>query len=409
MGFGVYVHIPYCLQRCVYCDFATFEVGLASRVLPPEIYIERVKKEIIMKGPAVGPRNRVDTVYFGGGTPSLLEPHLLADVLATLKDQGFAAGEASEITLEINPATLDGKKLENLLKAGFNRFSVGAQSFNDELLKLAHRKHSAQDTRDTLSLLVKNGVNFSLDILFALPGQTTDDLSRDLDEAMQFGAPHVSPYCLTVPESNPLYKGRPLDDTQVAMFDLIESRLTQAGLLRYEISNFAKPGFESRHNFLYWNDDEYWGVGLSSHSYLHVSRWGTRFWNTRSLEKYDEHVRSLQPGSWSPLGLPEESGEVLLPHQALTDFIHTALRKATGLSRSGFQQKFGFRLEQALGASFPKLLKHGLIRDEEDRIVLTRQGVLLSNKVFQELTFLPDDMMSRGIDKEALQNHILTV
>ena len=209
--FGLYVHIPYCLQRCVYCDFATYEF---SRILPPKQYIERVKKEIIKKTASIGPRP-VDTIYFGGGTPSLLEPSLLQEVIQTFKNQGFTPKPDAEITLEINPATLDENKLDLLVEAGFNRFSVGAQTFNDQLLKVAHRKHSAQDTRETLEQLRKRKLNFSLDILFALPGQTEEDLKKDLETAIDFEPFHVSPYCLTVPESNPLASNRPEDEIQV--------------------------------------------------------------------------------------------------------------------------------------------------------------------------------------------------
>ncbi|MDZ4677236.1 MAG: radical SAM family heme chaperone HemW [Oligoflexia bacterium] len=384
MAFGVYVHIPYCLQRCVYCDFATYEF---SQILEPQSYVELVKKEITSRASVIHPR-KLDTLYFGGGTPSLLEPSQLIEIINTLKENGFELSKSSEVTIEINPATLTQKKLEALIKGGFNRFSVGAQSFNDRLLKIAHRKHSAQDTRDTLSLLNSYKLNFSVDVLFALPTQTLDDLAHDLDEIQHFNPPHVSPYCLTVPESNPMAKNRPQDEVQIEMFSLIETRLLKHGLNRYEISNFAKPGFESRHNLLYWNDDEYWGIGLSSHSYLHRFEWGSRFWNPRSINDYVKQIEQQDSKPWTLDGLPNESGERLKEHQALTDFFHISLRRAEGFKPENFERKFSRPLQSIAAKPLEKLLNKRLLIENDNGYALSPEGILLSNHVFEELTFL---------------------
>jgi oxygen-independent coproporphyrinogen III oxidase len=384
MAFGVYVHIPYCLQRCVYCDFATYET---SQILPPNEYVERVKKEIELRAPEVGPKP-LDTLYFGGGTPSLLPPELLIDIVQTLNRCGFPLKKNAEVTLEINPATLNESHIKTLLSAGFNRFSVGAQSFDDALLKKAHRRHSAQDTRDTLSLLKSLGVNLSLDVLFALPTQPLEQVGRDVDEALRFDPPHVSPYCLTVPEGHPFSTGRAPDEEQIEMFDVIEKKLIEGGLHRYEISNFAKPGFESRHNLLYWNDDEYWGVGLSSHSYLHRFDWGVRFWNPRNINEYVSAIDKLSGGDWRLAKLRSEEGERLLRHQALTDFMHISLRKSEGLDRARFEKKFGTQLETVAAAEIERLKEDGLITEVGQNITLSAKGLLLSNKVFEAFTFL---------------------
>jgi oxygen-independent coproporphyrinogen-3 oxidase len=346
-----------------------------------------VKKEIRIKAPVIGPR-QLDTLYFGGGTPSLLNPTKLMEIINALKENGFELKKSAEVTLEINPATLTPEKLDLLIHGGFNRFSVGAQSFNDRLLKIANRKHSAQDTRDTLSLLNSHGLNFSLDILFALPTQKMDDLAHDLDEALSFNPPHVSPYCLTVPESNPMAKNRPQDETQVEMFSLIEKKLTERGLKRYEISNFAKPGFESRHNQLYWNDDEYWGIGLSSHSYLHRFEWGCRFWNPRPINEYIKDIENLTPGLWSLENAAPTTAERLKEHQALTDFFHISLRRAEGLSIKEFEKKFKRPLQSVAAKPLEKLLNRRLLLEKNDSLALSPEGVILSNYVFEELTFL---------------------
>ena len=382
MAFGVYVHIPYCLQRCIYCDFATYQT---SQILPPSEYIERVKKEIRVKGPAVGPRP-LKTLYFGGGTPSLLEPELLGAVVQELKDSGFSLEAGAEVTLEINPATLNPDKLSALMEVGFNRFSVGAQSFSDDLLKKANRIHSAQDTKDTLRLLKESASNFSLDILFALPTQTLDDLRRDLDEALRWSPPHVSPYCLTVPEGHPFAKGRAPDEEQVSMFELIEKTLNAGGLDLYEISNFAKPGLESRHNLLYWNDEEYWGVGLSSHSYLHRFKWGCRFWNPRNIDEYTSYIDALK--KWSLEHMEENRHERLELRQSLTDFFHTSLRKTSGLDYMSFAGKYRAKPHDVASNAIKSMQNQGLISDSGQALKLTKEGRLVSNRVFEEFTFM---------------------
>ncbi|MCX7978714.1 MAG: radical SAM family heme chaperone HemW, partial [Bdellovibrionaceae bacterium] len=267
MAFGVYVHVPYCIQRCSYCDFATYE---QYSIMPPPQYFSLLWEEIVRKS-SLFPQKKLDTLYFGGGTPSLVDPSLIAGTIKILGDCGFPVGPDTEVTMEVNPATLTPQKMEFYLDIGVNRFSVGAQTFKDSLLKMVKREHSSADTIETLRLLQKYEVNFSFDLLFALPEQTFDDLLYDLKMAIDFAPSHISPYCLTLNDTHPLNKGRPLDDVQVEMFHLISETLTSAGYRRYEISNFCLPQRESRHNMLYWTDQEYWGVGLSAHSYRHNS------------------------------------------------------------------------------------------------------------------------------------------
>lgn len=384
MSFGIYVHIPYCIQRCTYCDFATYEQG---KILPPHEYINRVKTEIRTRSQAIGPR-KYDTLYFGGGTPSLLEPQLIMDVVNQLERSGFVRSQDWEFTIEINPATLDQGRIKDLVSFGVNRFSVGAQSFNDVLLKKVGRKHSADDTRATLDLLESLNLNYSFDLLFGLPGQTLDDLSVDLDEVAKYAPPHLSAYCLTVPETNPLFSNRPPDEVQIEMFDLIARRLAETHLPSYEISNFANPGKESRHNMLYWTDQEYWGIGLSAHSYVHQEKWGVRFWNPRSIDKYVQDIDGAS--TWAPTMQSAENFEVLKSHQALTDFIHTSLRIDRGLCVSEFKSKFGFDPLEKLAPSVAKMKARGLVENTPSGFRLTPKGKTLSNLVFEEFTFLED-------------------
>lgn len=393
MAFGIYVHIPYCIQRCTYCDFATYE---QSKILPPEQYLEFIKREIMQVGPSQNFSSKyLDTLYFGGGTPSLVPSSVIVSVIEALSNQGFNIGPSTEVTLEINPATLDHAKMQTYLKSGFNRFSVGAQTFDDKLLKLVKREHSAEQTRRTLEFLKEYNVNYSFDVLFGLPFQTLDGLKKDLDEVVRFQPHHVSPYVLTVPESNPLSKNRPLEDQQIEMFDLIKDTLTTNGYHQYEISNFSKPGFESKHNQLYWNDSSYWGIGLSAHSYAAgVGDYGRRYWNPRNLDEhlklYSTDKKAVQlPGDQ----LSDEDREDLQLHQSLTDYCHTFLRTLNGLNLANLESKYGKRVSQIVQQELGTLIERGWVECfAPGQFRLTNSGVLISNQVFAALTWLSGEL-----------------
>lgn len=390
MAFGAYVHIPYCLQRCTYCDFATYE---KSKIMPSEDYLKILIEEISQTRRYHAPQP-LDTLYFGGGTPSLLPAEQIVSVIDALEKAGYPLSSRAEVTIEINPATIDREKMKVYLDRGINRFSVGAQTFDDRLLKSVRREHSAQQTIETLELLQKLGVNFSFDILFALPTQTLAGVEKDLAMALQMGSSHVSPYCLTVPEGHPLSKGRPPEDEQVRMFEVIEENLLSAGFARYEISNFAKPGFESRHNMLYWTDQEYWSLGLGAHGYSKASQWGTRYWNENAIGEYAKRITSRQgsefhsPGEHLPAGMFED----LAPHQALTDFCHTSLRLLRGLLRQELNAKFPVHIAAEVTGRLSRLMERGLLEQTEGGFRLTAKGVLLSNRVFEETTFLDHEL-----------------
>lgn len=382
-SFGVYFHIPYCIQRCTYCDFATYE---KSQILAPEKYTELVLKEMHAKRSFYSPR-KLDTIYFGGGTPSLVEPQNILHMIQGLEKLGFTRGPDTEITLEINPATLNRAKMGAYLEMGINRFSVGAQTFDNALLKRVNREHSAQQTEETLAFLKSYGVNYSFDLLFALPGQTLEGLKEDLKRVIEFSPEHVSPYCLTVPPENPLSKGRPDDDRQIEMFEVITETLKQSGYIQYEISNFCKLGFESRHNSLYWMDQEWWGLGLSSHSYSKSTSWGVRYWNPRSIKEYEKHVLEERTYS-SPLELPESFFENLKENQALTDYCHTALRRMAGLEMAGLRLKFNPDVENNVDKRCQKMVSRGWLEKTSSGYRLTQDGIVISNQVFLELTFI---------------------
>lgn len=385
-SFGVYLHIPYCIQRCTYCDFATY---VQSEIKSPEHYVASVKKEIFNKKNLFSPRV-LDTIYFGGGTPSLIPANLIVELISELAKFGYTTGPKTEITIEINPATVDEKKLEIYLKAGINRFSVGAQSFSNRLLKMVSREHDANQTVQTLNLLKKYQLNFSFDLLFALPTQTVDELRHDVRIALELGAKHISPYCLTVPEGHPLSKNRPPDEEQMEMFKIIHEELSKKKFSRYEISNYSLADFQSKHNLLYWNDQEYWGLGLSAHSYTKKTKWGSRFWNMNTFELYSRQADFQLPITGVEDLLPDQI-ENLQKFQSLTDYCYTSLRLDSGLSLESLTQKFGASTLSLIKEAAAPLLERKLLTEANGRYILTDAGIIISNQIFEKFTFLKSD------------------
>lgn len=333
----------------------------------------------------------MQSLYFGGGTPSLVDPDFIISTIQLFANVGFQFNADTEITIEINPATLTEEKLNQYLSAGVNRFSVGAQTFNDHLLTLCGRKHSAQDTRETLTLLKDRELNYSFDLLFALPRQTLSNLQRDLDEISEWAPPHLSTYCLTVPEGHPMSFNRPEDEVQVEMFDLIERSLKHIHLNKYELSNFSKTGFESKHNLTYWTDRPFWGVGLSSHSYdPTMGTYGTRFWNTKSIKAYPKDVlKGKNFEEWSA----SDQHERLKLHESMTDTCHMFLRMSEGLPLAALQ-KFPSYCQELIKERFVPLIEDRLITSFGGRFALTPEGQLKSNLVYRHLTFLSDEVQN---------------
>ncbi len=390
MSLGVYFHIPYCLQKCTYCDFATYEI---NTVLAPDQYVELVKKEMQFRAPAI-PQKEINSIYFGGGTPSLLKPTYIVSLIKELANLGFTLKKNIEITMEINPSIEFNNNLNSFLATGINRFSVGAQSFSDEHLKACGRKHSSQETTQTLALLKKLNLNFSLDILFALPHQTFEQVEKDVKIALSYNPKHISTYCLTVPEGHPMSFNRPKDQTQTDMFSLIKSQLELNKIYQYEISNFAKEGFRSQHNQTYWEDKPYWGIGLSSHSFFPDN--DLRFWNPKSMGLYKKLIDStesqLENLNAISTCLPAKNFEFLEAHEVITDFCHVNLRKTQGLSGVSLRDKFSPSQVTVISRRLDHLITEQLIELKKGHWVLTGKGLLLSNLVFEKLHFSKDDI-----------------
>ena len=386
MSIACYVHIPYCLQKCRFCDFTTF----TKNQLPPSItYVNGIKQEIDNRH--IGIRDKsLRSIYFGGGTPSLIPAQELTSIIKHLKKY-FLFHPNIEISIEINPGTLTEESLSLYQSAGVNRFSVGVQTFREDLLKLFNREHSARQTKETLELLVKNKVLFSADLLFALNYQTREDLKKDLNLLLHYSPHHISTYYMTLPSKHSLQKNRPKESTQIKMFEDIEYRLKQEGFDHYEVSNFARPGFHSRHNLIYWLDRSYWGLGLSAHSFLKINKQRIRFWNPKNLDLYLKQIKILSPGS--PFSrLPAYQKETLKTHEALTDFCHTALRTRWGIQEEKLRSSFGNKALTLTLKKLKNLQEKQWVKNRGNRWYLPLSSWLISNHIFREMTFLYKDI-----------------
>lgn len=333
------------------------------------------------------PSKKLKTLYFGGGTPSLISENHLSAMIKKLKSVGFTFEKDHEVTIEINPGTLTEEKLKKYLQMGINRFSVGVQTFQDSHLKNCGREHSAEQTRQTLKLLKKHNLNFSADILFSLPHQTFDELKKDVEEVLHFDPAHVSAYFLTVPKNHKMSFHRPVEEEQIKMYEWIENSLKKKEIYKYEISNFSKKEKESKHNQLYWSDQAYWGIGLSSHSYFpQAGEWGVRFWNSKTMKDYE---KTLDITHWK--GFSKNQKEVLKKEEAMTDFFHMFLRTTKGVNTETMRHNFEKDLpeinKRLQGLLEERLLEEKFSEESLSQYCLTKKGQLLSNVVFQKLTF----------------------
>ncbi len=386
MPAGIYIHIPFCKSRCSYCDFATDVYRSSDGV---ERYVAALAQEISGNlsdsedaGPGSGqgtlPTGRVsacaiDTIYFGGGTPSLLAPEQVELILASVRSVSSVA-DGAEITMEMNPATVTPEKLAAFRELGINRASFGVQTFNDRDLKLLARGHDANDARTTFKMLREAGfTNISFDLIAGLPGQTLEDWRRNLEEAVAMQPEHVSLYLLEIHEGTPLAEqvrsGRrtPIDDELAAeMYEWMIERLSAAGYEQYEISNFAKPGFESRHNTKYWQLDPVFGFGVSAHSFDGRERYA----NERDTAKYVEMIETSDTAE-----VYRETIDVA------SEFAFLGLRMNQGISLSAYVSRFGTDLTDKI----TKLIENGLVDVSASQLRLTRKGMLYSNEVFVEL------------------------
>ena len=371
---SVYVHIPFCEQICYYCDFA--KVMMENQ--PVDAYLSALMQEIDLTK-AQYPDKNFGTTYIGGGTPSALSAKQLDFLLAGLTAR-FPEAPQKEFSFEVNPGDLTAEKIAILKNYGVNRVSLGVQTFDDHLLKKIGRKHTAKDVYATLDLLEKNDLtDLSIDLIFALPGQTLAQLEQTLDEALALGLPHYALYSLILENQtmfmNLFRRGRlqlPDDDAAADMFELVQKKMSAAGREQYEISNFAKPGFESQHNLGYWNNEHYFGFGAGASGYLgHL-----RYKNRGPIKHYLAAV--------SQNTLPVVERENLTRANQMEEEMFLGLRKKSGVSIAHFEKKFGANFNDIYGAVTEKLIAEGLVVVENNVVRLTDKSLFVGNLVFEE-------------------------
>ena len=375
---GLYIHIPFCKSRCIYCGFySTVDLNLRQQ------YVDALCKEMTLR-PSSEP---IKTIYLGGGTPSQLSiPQLRQLFLYINKVYG---NDAEEITIEMNPDDVTMEYATILSQLGINRVSMGAQTFNNQRLRFLHRRHQAEQVQQAVNILRNAGSqNISIDLMYGFPNETLDDWKRDIDEALSLNVEHISAYCLMIEEGTVLYEqmrneilGLELcslakarmrnEETERAMYELLMDRLTEAGYEHYEISNFARPGYRSRHNSSYWHDVPYIGLGAAAHSYDLKSR----SWNIADIKEY---VASIHQGE-----LPAESEDIdEVTHY--NDGITTALRTSDGLDLSTLSERFrSYCLKEA-----QPFMADGLLQLTNNHLTLTRHGLFVSDYVMSSLIFV---------------------
>lgn len=384
---GVYIHIPFCRSRCSYCDFATgmFEGELAER------YVRALIKEIVTWSEVRHPVN-VDTIYFGGGTPSLVEADQIARILAAVRER-FAVLDGFEATIEINPASLSGsnpaddnelsqRKLQEFRHHGINRASFGAQTFDDRELKLLGRTHDGRDIGETFRALRRAGFdNINFDLIAGLPGQTLAGWKRNLEAALDLRPEHLSLYLLDVHEGTPLadqisrgMRPKPDEDLAAEMYRILIDKVCAADYQHYEISNFCLPGFESRHNTKYWIGAPYYGLGCSAHSYDGARR---RWANERDVAKYVTLIENDRSSIVETTNLSEDD--------CRSEAVFLGLRLMRGVDLENYRAQFGRDLREVFNGELDRLREAGLIEIDRHRLRLTSRGALLSNEVFAAL------------------------
>jgi oxygen-independent coproporphyrinogen-3 oxidase len=376
MKAGVYLHIPFCRSRCSYCDFATDVFKNAETV---ERYVAALCKEIENFSRLSTPDSRlVDTIYLGGGTPSLLSPRQLEKILDSIY-QKFSPEKNIELTMEMNPATVTLETLKEYRRLGVNRASFGAQTFDDAELKRLGRRHTAADVRETIELLRRaDFANVSFDLIAGLPRQTLKDWERNLDEALKLKPEHLSLYLLEIHEGTPLAeqirsRRQPAPDEDLAgeMYELMLDKTAATGYQQYEISNFSLTGYESRHNSKYWRCEPVYAFGVSAHSFDGNL---TRRSNERDTRRYVSLVENNQTPVVEETELSEK--------QLAGEFAFLNLRLARGLNLPEYKKRFGVDVQRDFAADLARLNDAGLIEFKESYLRLTRKGMVYSNEVF---------------------------
>ena len=382
---GIYVHIPFCKHKCYYCDFISY----ANKESLVERYINVLIREItdVATGNRLDYENGIDelfnvnTIYIGGGTPSFIESKYIVNIISTIKEY-FKINENAEITLEVNPGTVNENKLKDYFNAGVNRLSIGLQATNDSLLKEIGRIHTYEEFLNTYKLARKIGFkNINADLMIGLPKQTIEDVEKAVNDLIKLGLEHISVYSLILEEGTVLEEqirsGKlklPEDEKEREMYWKVKSILEANGYIHYEISNFAKKGYESQHNLDCWRQKEYVGFGVAAHSYTN----GVRYSNIENLEEYIENYEN------DKLEDNFVFNEKQTHNMKVKEYMMLGLRKLKGVSIQEFKEKFAANPIYVFKNELEKLVNEDLLEIDGDYIRLTKRGLDLANLVWEE-------------------------
>ena len=375
MELGLYLHFPFCISKCPYCDFNSYQLKEDNQI---SSYISALYQEITAYSQKLKKRN-IKTIYLGGGTPTILSGTQIRNLLEFCKVK-FTIDKNAEITIEANPGTLDGEKLKLLIESGINRLSLGAQSFNNLFLKKLGRIHNTQEIIDSYYLAREKGFNnINIDIMFALPDQTTEDLQDTLKKAVSLKPDHLSLYNLTIKPGTEYYKeykrGKlklPTEDEEFEMYNWAINYLEENGFEHYEIANFAHPHKRSKHNLIYWKNKPYLGIGAGAYSFIR----GYRYMNFKDPERYIKKVMSGK--------LPVDNGEKLSLRKRMIETIILGLRTKDGVSYKEYKTRFKVDINNTFHKQIKKLVNLDLLQKDDYKIKLTKKGIFLANIVFRE-------------------------
>ncbi|KOP64242.1 coproporphyrinogen III oxidase [Bacillus sp. FJAT-18019] len=371
---AVYIHIPFCTNKCFYCDFNSYVL----KDQPVMDYLRALDKEMELTVSA-HPPGTIKSIFVGGGTPTVLKPNEMEYFLQSVKRHFPNWSDDIEFSMEANPGTTDLEKLSVMREGGVNRISFGVQAFQNTLLSGIGRIHDTDDVYRSLENARTAGFNnMSIDLMFGLPNQTLDMLAESVDKALELGLPHYSIYSLKVEENtlfHTMYQRNQLplpdEEDELNMYLLLMDRMKAAGYKQYEISNFAKPGFESRHNMTYWRNEDYYGLGAGAHGYIGRQR----HVNIKGVNPYNEAANQ---------GLPRLESFEVSKEEAMEDFLMVGLRVLDGVLGSRFRQQFGISMEEVFAKPLNKMLGAGLLDSTDDGYKLSSKGILFGNDVFAE-------------------------
>lgn len=377
---SAYIHIPFCQHICHYCDFNKMFIDRQ----PVEQYLDYLEKEIENTVQHI-PFGQLQTIFVGGGTPTALNMTQTERLLSIIDKHLRPRAAGYELTFEANPGDVPKEKLALLIEGGVNRLSFGVQTFQEDLLKKLGRTHTKQDVVKSVEDAKNAGFfNINLDLIYALPTQTMEDVRKTIQEAYALDVPHFSAYSLIVEPKTVFYnmmqKGKlplPSEEHEAQMYELVMDEMNKNGYYQYEISNFSKAGYESRHNLTYWNNEEYYGFGAGAHGYTA----GKRTQNAGPLKKYFTAIDET--------GFPYMSAHTVSKQEQMEEELFLGLRKTEGVSKGTFFQKFGLHLDVIFQKQIEENTRLGLMEETAGAVRLTRKGKLLGNEVFQ--SFLIDE------------------